>query len=92
MLKAFDYEILKAKHKASNRKLLAKVLDKEKTDILDRDDSVKNEILINQQLSDDKFILNMFTTFETKKHLYIMYERYDRKFQGVESLNTNKKK
>lgn len=92
LYKAFDYEIVKAKCKKTNQKLLAKILDKEKTDILDREESVKNEILVHQNLQGNEFLLNMLTTFETKKHLYIMYERYDKPCPSIDSFSSNKSK
>lgn len=90
MVKAFDYEIIKAKHKSSGKKLIAKILDKEKVDILDREESLKNEILLNQNMKNNKFLVNFHSTFESKKHLYIMYERFDKPCPKLETFKNNK--
>jgi hypothetical protein len=92
LVTAFDYEIVRAKHKHSNKKLYAKILDKEKVDILDREESLKNEILLNKNMVGNGFLVNMHSTFESKKHLYIMYERFDKNCPPIDHFKSNKMK
>jgi hypothetical protein len=82
----YSYKIIRAKHKPSQTKLFAKVYKKVNIDIIDKEISVNNELLIFKNLKNSNFFLSLFSTFEDKKDLYLMFERYNETVKGISGL------
>jgi serine/threonine protein kinase len=75
LLSTDHYEIIGASLRSTKQKKIAKIYNKKKIN-LKRNllKKVKNEIYIHQELHSSECILNAEAIFETKNHLYIIYE------------------